>query len=284
MMCCPLLIPAVQSQNPAERLPLTFHSYRLSERLSYSADHLFEYINGAAELYLSYGLTGMTGCKYSGEQLPEISVEIYEMTEARNAFGVYTQSRDREERMYGQGSQSYREAILFWKDRYFVVINTTKATPSSEEAIRFLAAEIDKSIPAEGAVPSIVALLPAQGLSQGEFLYFHHYVWLNAYFFIADFNILDINEQTDALLAKYGAPQARSYLLLVAYPDENAAEKAYRQFMQRYAPEAGDGKIMQLEDKTWFVGWRKGNRVGAVFNGPDRESAEQLYQAALNKM
>jgi hypothetical protein len=274
----------IQAQNPAEQLPVTLHPYRMSERLNYSAENLFAYINGAAELYLSYGLVGMTGCKYTADSLPELSVEIYEMTEARNAFGVYTQSRDTEEFAYGQGSLSYDEAVLFWKDRYFVLINAAKVTPQSTNAIRQLAAMTEKFIPNDGQAPVIIDRLPKQGLVPGNYLYFHHYIWLNAYFFIADFNILNIDGQTDAVLAKYGAPQERSYLLLVDYPDEKAADKAYRQLMQGYAPEAKNGSSIRLEDKSWFVGWHKGNKLGAIFNGADKDSTEQLYQSALNKM
>jgi hypothetical protein len=54
--------------------------------------------------------------------------------------------------------------------------------------------------------------------------------------------------------------------------------------MQRYAPEAGNGRCVQLEDKTWFVGWHNGNRFGAIFNSPSQSEAEQLFQAVISKM
>jgi hypothetical protein len=278
-MCC-----TIQAQNPADKLPEQFQSYRLAERLDYTPDNLYEYINGAAEMYLSYGLAGMKGCRYTAANLPDVIVEIYEMTESRNAFGVYTQSRDKDEKNYGQGSLSYPEATLFWKDRYFVIINTSKALPESKTAIRFLAETVEKAIPEKGTIPNIVGILPTEGLAPGGTLYFHHYIWLNAYFFIADFNILNVNEQTNAILAKYGTPEQRLYLLLVEYPDEIIATTSYQQFMQRYAPEAVNGKSISIEDKTWFVGWQKGNRVGAVFNSPTKEDAENLFQTVISKM
>ncbi|MDR2848553.1 MAG: hypothetical protein LBV39_05550 [Bacteroidales bacterium] len=274
----------IQAQHPVDKLPATIQSYRLAERLDYTPDNLYEYINGAAEMYLSYGLAGMKGCKYAADNMPEIAVEIYEMTESRNAYGVYAQSREKDEYVYGQGSFSYPEATLFWKDRYFIIISTLKATPESKDAIRLLAETIDKAIPANGKIPGIVGLLPVEGLTPGGTLYFHHYIWLNAYFFIADFNILNIDEKTDAILAKYGSAAQRSYLLLVEYPDEAATTAAYHQFMQRYAPEAGNGRCVQVEDKSWFVGWHNGNRFGAIFNSPSQNETEQLFQAVISKM
>ncbi|MDR1667132.1 MAG: hypothetical protein LBS03_05510 [Bacteroidales bacterium] len=279
MMCS-----TIPSQHPVEQLPERFQSYRVSEPLNHTPDNLYEYINGAAEMYLSYGLAGMRGYRYTAENQPDVTIEIYEMTESRNAFGVYTQSRDRDEHAYGQGSLSYPEATLFWKDRYFIVISSSRATPESSAAIRFLAETADKAIPQEGKIPGIVGLLPAKGLADGGMLYFHHYIWLNAYFFIADFDLLNINEQTDAVLAKYGSPDRRTYLLLVEYPHEDATTAAYRRFMQRYAPEADNGKAVRLEDRTWFIGWHNGNRLGAIFNSPSEDDAEELFRAVISKM
>jgi hypothetical protein len=261
------------------QLPEQYKSYKATEWLDYAGEALFDYINGGAELYMSYGLVGMTGCKYNGEGLPQVTVEVYEMTAPKNAFGVYTQSRDREEREYGQGSQTFNDFILFWKDRYFVTVATHKATPESSEAIRHLASLADQAIPGEGEIPALVNELPQEGLVPGGYLYFHHYIWLNAYLFIADYNIVNINEQTDALLARYGSADARSYLLLVEYPDSAAAETAGKQLQEKYAPEWTAGNpVVRLEDGTWFTFLTKGSKLCAVFNGNTREQTEKLSQ------
>ena len=262
------------------QLPEQYNSYKATDRLDYEGEALFDYINGGAELYLSYGLTGMTGCKYNGEGLPQITVEVYEMTEPKNAFGVFTQNRDMEEREYGQGSQSYKDFILFWKDRYFVLVRSQRTTPESTAAIRHFASLVDKAIPGEGQLPSIINSLPPEGLVSGGFLYFHHYIWLNAYLFIADFNIVNITDKTDAVLAKYGAPDTRCYLLLVEYPDTTLAETAGKQLQESYAPEwTVSTPIIKLEDGTWFSLSVKGNKLAAVFNGNSREQVETLSQS-----
>ncbi|GHT29173.1 hypothetical protein AGMMS49574_05140 [Bacteroidia bacterium] len=269
-----------QKINLMEILPEQYNSYKVTDWLDYKGDALYDYINGGAELYISYGLVGMTGCKYNGEDLPQITVEIYEMTSSKNAFGVYTQNRDKEEHDFGQGSQSFSDFILFWKDKYFVILTTQKATEKSKEAIHSLASLIDKAIPGEGEIPSIVNALPKEGLAPAGFLYFHHYVWLNAYLFIADYNIININDRTDAMLAKYGSADARSYLLLVEYPDEAEAEAAGKQLQIKFAPEwKTEQPIIQLEDNTWFSYRVKGNKLDAIFNGSSREEVEYIYQS-----
>ena len=279
-----ILINGLHAQNPGDQLPEQVGQYRTSELLDFNDETLFEYINGGAEMYLSYGLKGMKGRVYSAENLPDVTIEIYEMTEAKNAFGVFTQTRDKEEYTYGQGSQTHRDAVLFWKDRYFVIVNTMKVTPESEKAVHSLAAQIGKSIVDNGRIPEIVGYLPAEGLATAGYLYFHHYIWLNAYYFIADFNILNINEHTDAVLAKYGTPENRLYLLLVEYPDKETTQKAYTQFKQKFVPEDTDNKAILLEDNKWFMTWMKDNKVGAIFNGETREATEQLYRNVDKKM
>jgi hypothetical protein len=261
-------------------LPEQYEDYKVSEWMDYGGEALYDYINGGAELYLSYGLIGMTGCKYSGEGLPQITVEIYQMTSAANAFGVYTQSRDREEHDFGQGSQSFNDFILFWKDNCYVIITAHKATPESTKAIRQMASLVDSAIPGTGSKPDIVNALPRKDLIPGGYLYFHHYVWINAYLFIADYNIVNITDETDAVLARYGNPNSRCYLLAVDYPDALSAKMAFNQLKEKFAPESEDLRpVLQLEDQTWFSTWMQGKRLWAVFNAGLPEQIETLYHS-----
>ncbi|MDR1406666.1 MAG: hypothetical protein LBJ23_01295 [Tannerella sp.] len=259
-------------------LPEQYEAYKVSEWMDYEGEALYDYINGGAELYLSYGLVGMTGCKYNGEGLPQITVEIYEMTSSQNAFGVYTQSRDREEYDFGQGSQSFNDFILFWKDNYYVIITAQKATPESTKTIRQMASFVDGAIPGTGRKPDIVDALPPQDLVPGGYLYFHHYVWLNAFLFIADYNIINITDETHAVLARYGNGDSRCYLLVADYPDMPSAETAFIRLKEKFAPEsAGSRPVLRLEDQTWFSTWTQGKRLWAVFNGRSSEQIENLY-------
>jgi len=261
-------------------LPEQYNNYQVDQWLDYEGKALFDYINGGAELYLSYGLKGMTGAKYEGKDLPQITVEVYEMTEAKNAFGVFTQTRDRDEYAFGQHSQSFDDFIMFWKDKYFVIVRADRANTESTNTIRHLAVVVEQAITQRGSIPAIVRELPPLGLVPGGYLYFHHYIWLNAYLFIADYNLFNIDDSTDALLAKYGGPDERAYLLLVTYPDEAAAAAAARQLNERYAPEwTPEQPIIQLEDHSWFAFRIQENKVAAIFDGKSREQVEQLFQS-----
>jgi hypothetical protein len=265
-------------------LPEKIGDYHITDRMDYVGEALFDYINGGAELYLSYGLKGMTGCKYNGKELPQITVEVYEMSSSGNAFGVYTQSRDKEEYEYGQGSQSFKDFILFWKNQYYVLITSQKATEECGRVMREIASTIDRSIEKEGAIPEIINALPSKGLAPAGFLYFHHYIWLNAYLFIADYNILNISDTTNAVLAKYGSADERCYLLIVDYPDILETEKAYNQLKEKFAPEKESARpVVKLEDGAWFSTWTTGNRLFAIFDSKSKQQIDNIYNSVLTK-
>lgn len=65
---------------------------QVSEVRTYNADNLWEYINGAAELYVSYDVqTSRTADLRSGDL--EVTLDLYDMGEPLNAFGVFSRER-----------------------------------------------------------------------------------------------------------------------------------------------------------------------------------------------
>ncbi|MEE9464267.1 MAG: DUF6599 family protein, partial [Candidatus Neomarinimicrobiota bacterium] len=60
----------------------------------YNRENLYEYINGGAELYLSYGFLQMISRTYTKSGKPDIVVDIFDMGSSRNAFGVFSHSRE----------------------------------------------------------------------------------------------------------------------------------------------------------------------------------------------
>ena len=67
-LCFSIYTDAQEENNPASILPEQYRSYKLSDKLRYTGENLFDYINGGAEVYLSYGFIGMSGCKYQSDR------------------------------------------------------------------------------------------------------------------------------------------------------------------------------------------------------------------------
>lgn len=248
-----------------------------------SPGDLYGYMDGGAELYLSYGFREAISRTYIREGLPEVQVEIYDLAEPRNAFGVFTQSRESENITLGQGGYEMPGAVFFWKDCYFIALSAWESEPASREFMLALGGYIEKLIPGKGSLPQVLRWLPEEGLASFGYIYFRHPVWLNAYYFIAHDNILLIDENTDAVLGKYGDPENRQYLVLVHYPGHEKAERAFASFGKSFFPEGLVDQCIRLEDNTWMAAQCAGRLITAVFNAPSAKEAKLLLMAVEKK-
>jgi hypothetical protein len=195
------------------------------------------------------------------------------MASSEDAFGVFSHSRETIDSTFGQGSQYTKGLLLFWKDRFYVSILASPESEASKAATFELARRIDAAIPRTGPLPGNLRFLPGDSLVQGSIRYFHHYVWLNSYYFISDENILHIDENTDAVLARYGTPQHRWYVLIIEYPSDMEARLARTDFVESYLPEMDTKPLVEIEDSTWTGCRGSGSVLAVVFNAPSKEVA-----------
>ena len=244
----------------------------------YNRENLYDYIDGGAELYLSYGFRSLINRTYIQPGQPDIILDIFDMGGSPNAFGIFSHSREKVGKEFGQGSQYTAGSLLFWKDRYFISILASPETPESSRAIKKLAGIIESHIKKEGPLPALIDLLPRDSLIKESVRYFKHYIWLNSYYFIANQNILHIDENTDAFLAKYRENNGKSLLLLVQYPDTESAKAAYQDFVKNYLLGVYDPAAVQLEDGSWTGIRLQSNLIIAVFNSSSKENVNDLIK------
>ncbi len=266
-----------------EKLPLGIQGWKkCTEGTVYNPENLFEYINGAAELYISYSFKYLAARTYTKEGFPEIKIDIFDMGNSLNAFGVFSHSRESVDRFVAPGVESeYASGLLtFWKGRYYISILAYPETEEKKSIVKKLARHISGLIREESRKPPIIALLPSEDLVPQSIRYFRHYIWLNSHYFISDKNILHINKGTEAVLAKYNFDrkgETTSLLLLVTYPDPAKAKTAYESFLKNYLHlhDAQEG-FKQLEDHRWTGCKYDGKLVSIVFNAPGLEQAKTL--------
>ncbi len=243
-------------------------------------DELYDYIDGGAELYLSYGFVRTISRRYVRDNEPDITAEVFEMAGPADAFGIYSQTRDRDEHEFGQGSYYVSGALFFWKGKYWVSISTTETTPETEACLKGIARYIDNLISETGQLPMILSLLPQEELVPGGVLYFHHYIWLNAYYFISTENILNIDSTVNAVMAKYRPSESRLYILLVQYPGASEAEKAFKKFSEALFPRGLNEVALKNKDEKWMAADKHDSFIIAVFNGSSREETTALLAKA----
>ena len=73
----------------------------------YTPDNLYDYINGASELYLSYQFQQLDVIYYKNRKKQEIVVEVYQHRSPLFAFGIYSQERSPESNYLPYGTESY---------------------------------------------------------------------------------------------------------------------------------------------------------------------------------
>lgn len=248
-----------------------------------SHSELYAYMDGGAELFISYGFREAISRTYKRESHPDVVAEVYDLGESRNAFGVFSQVRESENLALGQGGYTIPGAVFFWKGPYYILLSAWEATPETSDLMLLLGSHIQEKITVTGEIPGLVKVLPETGLVPFGYLYFHHYVWLNSYYFISHDNILFIDDNTHALLAKYGEPESRQYLLLIQYADNARALEAFASFGASFFPEGLEENCILLEDNSWLAAGSAGSLVAAVFNASSREVARQLLGSAMER-
>ena len=166
-----------------------------SEPRFYQADNLWELINGAAEGYLVYGFREMITSEFINENTEqEAVIEIYQMKDNNNGFGIYSSERYPDNKFIDTGTQGYEENMVlnFWKDKYYVKVLGFESSPEAQKLLKDMANIVDDKIPGEKKMPEFISYFPQNGLIKNSEKYVSrdflgHAFLQNGY--IADYNI-----------------------------------------------------------------------------------------------
>ncbi len=137
---------------------------REGEVLTYDADNLWEYINGAAELFVDFDVQTCRTADLSSGDLTA-TVDLYDMGSPLNAFGVFNrESPDQGISLPGATaaviSPPYQALML--KGATYVKVNAVEGELTDESG-RNLLAGIAASLPGQAGLPSELDLLPETG-------------------------------------------------------------------------------------------------------------------------
>lgn len=268
-----------EETNMRELVPEKIHGWKVREEIeTYDRETIFDYIDGAGEIYLMYDFRRVAVFHLMRASQPEITVEVFDMGSSGDAFGIFSHAREGEEEGIGQGSE-YRGGVLcFWKGKFFVCVFSEGETPEAEKAVAELAARIAEKITISGARPKLIDYLPNQGLVENSVRYFHKHTSLNYHYFVASENVLKLGMQTQAVLARYEPGQ--SYLLCVRYPDQEQAGEGFGSFVSSYIPEAAESGVARMDDGKWTAVAQQGPFVVVVFDAPTKADAQNLIRIA----
>ena len=273
---------------------------------------LFEYMDGAGELYLGYRFQHLDVYEYASPREQNVLVEVYRMESSDDAFGLLSGDWGGEATDLGQ-AKTLRDAgmwpgnralygkglLRLWSNKLYARVMAFHETEASRATVlaigRLLMAKSGKPVPPRwlAALPSNVANFKP---NPNQTCFFRSHLVLNSFYFLSTGNILELDNSTEAVTSHYiptdFAVTRSTRLLLIRYPDAKTAAAAMRRFEKSYLPEKdiasaesppGSRQFWKIEG-GWLGYIFDGRLAVLVFDGPSRESAERLLENALNQV
>ncbi|MBW2220541.1 MAG: hypothetical protein JRF40_13810 [Deltaproteobacteria bacterium] len=201
----------------------------------YGPQNLFEHINGAADFFIAYGFVSLKGAHYFPVSTPNdsVTVDIYDMGEKLNAFGVFQAKRSQGTPSLKIGTASFGSEgyLAFYKDRYFVEINSFITHETWGKKPLVIARKLADNLPGDILPPRELSYFPEPGKVKRSERYIRGGVLGHAFLdkgIICDYRIED--ETVSAFLA--------------FFPSKKATVNAYEQHMT-FLEESGKCSLLE---------------------------------------
>ena len=229
--------------------------------------NLTDFVDGQADTYFAYNFQQVAVENYMDSAGRVLHVEIWQFADAADAYGVYTTSRSVITAGIGvDGSTTPERRIAFWQDRYYVHVSVTEKQPQGD--LEAFAIAVSKALPAGGDHPALLQRLPADGLTPNDAVYFHLEITIQNEIFLGGTNKLGLSPKTNGLLAHYTLAGHNASLLLIEYPDAQAAA-------------AGLQGLQSAQVDNLVASQASRNLLGAVVGSVDSATAKTLLDQAL---
>jgi len=145
--------------------------WKKSEQVQiYKPATLYEYINGAAELYLSYNFQELQVGEYQNEKNASIIVEVYRHQTTNDAFGIYSQERPTEGQFLNIGAQGYLDPPIlnFLRKNIYVKISSYDIAENAEAILKSYAEKLAANLGGKSSLPIILQCFPEPGKIQNS--------------------------------------------------------------------------------------------------------------------
>jgi hypothetical protein len=131
----------------------------------YTPDNLYEYINGAADVFLSYDFVKLASLTLENKEKQTFTVDVYRHNNERNGFGIYCQEKPRTGPFMSIGAQGYYEKgiLNFLRGGYYVKMSGFDLGDNDKDVLTGYAKKLAKKLAGATGFPAAVKSFPAEG-------------------------------------------------------------------------------------------------------------------------
>jgi hypothetical protein len=248
----------------------------------FSADNLWEFINGAAEGYLLYGFEEVITSDFANEESGQSAViDIYRMQDPLHAFGIYCQERNPDYQFLDIGGGGYLTgtALNFWQGPYYVKMTVFEESDELKAALQNLADAVSSKIAYPSTEPAEVNLLPTENQKPYTVQFLPR-------------DVLGQSYLSNAFEAQYEA-EGKEYKIVIVMTDGPDAAKEdlakYREFLSRAETQdlegLGDGGFIG-EDSFYgkVLAVSAGDDMVVVLGPPSEDLGKSVLEQVLSNL
>jgi hypothetical protein len=240
----------------------------------FNTDNLYDKVDGRENLYKSYEFQALVAADYvaSDNQDRFIQVELYDMTSAKSALGVFSAERPSHPNPAKIGNDAYTESngAFFWKGKYYVRVIGSDSEKTTEQAANTIAKAIAEKLPESKEKITIEDPLPKENQIANSFAIIPDSAFGQALFknvYSARYKI-DGLEMTGFIMQNDSPDKAQS--IVKQYQESMASFGKFNQV-------STDPAIYYLEAfGSHYVIFAKGKTVGGVMEADKKDPAIKL--------
>jgi len=234
---------------------------------TFDSENLYDLVNGQAESFFAYGFEQVAVRHYENAEGTRLDVEVWQLATPADAYGLFTVQRAGTPVTTGNdGDADPGRRLAFWQDHYVAHVRASQDVDDAD--LQSLAEAVSAALPSGGERPALMDHLTPDGLVAHSAIFFHEEISIQSDLWLGGENLLGLSPETDGVLARYDVGGAMARLLLVQYPDAEAAL-------------AGLAALESSQVSGLVTADARDTLLGAVFGEVDEAAGDTLLEQAL---
>jgi hypothetical protein len=238
----------------------------------YSADNLWEWIDGDAPVYLEYQFSYAVRVLLASEEL-RVEVGVFVMQSPLDAFGLFSRQRSEQAPAAPIANSAFWDGaqLHIWRNFVYLRLLPARQEESWRPRVRELAAALCEGLQPAESLPRLLTLLPPNNLLANSPTFYRA-------------NVLGQEKLRNGVRAKYRLGEAVLTLWLLECPSKSAAAQS----LQLLAGVLGKQRSLRALGEEAFAGsaasygptmaMREGSYVAAVTHAVPPDFAEALLR------